>query len=65
VSNRRQCQIPGAGVAGGCELPDVDQLEGNSGPMQKQQVFLTTELSFQFLMILLVEWIIIIKIFTI
>ena len=37
---------PGAGVSSSCEPPDVGV--GNSGPLEEQQAFLTTEPSVHF-----------------
>lgn len=42
----QRSQIPGAGVTGGCEL-QCGCWELNLGPLQKQGVLLTDELSFQ------------------
>lgn len=33
----------GAGVTGGCELPDVDTGDRTPHPVQKQKMFLTTK----------------------
>lgn len=51
---KRVHQIPGAGVEGKCELPDMDAGDCNLGPLQDQYVFLTVEPFLQSLLSFLV-----------
>ena len=41
-------RLPAAGILGGCELPDMGGWEMNLGPLQEQQVLLTTEPDLQY-----------------